>query len=222
MKAALDDETVVEMGGYVMSKRASVYGKLPDSGTVLTTAEYLQTAESSRVQELQYGVLHVAESPSPRHQSLLLRLAIELDAHVRQHDLGTIWIAPLDVILDPARALILQPDLFFVSGDRANIVTDRVWGAPDMVLEVLSPNPRIGPLHQRIKWFGRHGVRECWLVHQIAREVEILQLGPEGVASRQRFDLMMALESAVLPTFRATPMALAGWADPPPEMPRLS
>jgi Uma2 family endonuclease len=204
-----------------MSKRTSVYGKLPDSGTVLTTAEYLQTAESARVQELRYGVLHVAESPSPRHQSLLLRLAIELDTHVQQHDLGTIWIAPLDVILDPSRALVLQPDLFFVSGDRANIVTDRVWGAPDMVLEVLSPNPRIGPLHQRIKWFAQYGVRECWLVYQIAREVEVLQLGSEGVVSQKRFDLSTALESSVLPTFRTTPMALAGWADPPPERPQL-
>jgi hypothetical protein len=57
---------------------------------------------------------------------------------------------------------------------------------------------------------------------QIAREVEILQLGAEGIASRQFFDLMMALESAVLPTLRATPMALAGWADRPRELPRHS
>ncbi len=195
-----------------MSKRASVYGKLPSSGTVLSTAEYLQTAESSRVQELQYGVLNVAESPSPRHQSLLLRLAIELDAHVSRNELGTIWIAPLDVILDAARALILQPDLFFVSTGRADIVTDRVWGAPDMVLEVLSPNPRIGPLGNRVKWFAKYGVSECWLVHQISREIEILELDPGGVVARKTFGLGAPIESAVFPHLRTTPMALAGWA----------
>jgi Uma2 family endonuclease len=49
------------------------------------------------------------------------------------------------------------------------IVTDRVWGPPDLVLEVLSPRPRIGTLQERIDWFSRYGVRECWLVHQDAR-----------------------------------------------------
>lgn len=195
-----------------MSKRPSVWGTLPDTGTVLTTAEYLRTAESVRVQELRYGVLHVRESPAPAHQATLLTLAIALEAHVRRHDLGSVWIAPLDVILDPARALVLQPDLFFVSNERAGIVSDHVWGAPDMVLEVLSPNPRAGALEQRIDWFAEYGVRECWLVHQLTREIEVLDLAPEGVAGRRHFSLLTPLASAVLPSCTLTPADLAGWS----------
>jgi Uma2 family endonuclease len=195
-----------------MSQRQSTWGTLPDDGTVLTTAEYLQTAESPRVQELAFGTLRVAESPTAAHQSLLLELAVTLRAHVLQRRLGTIWIAPLDVILDPARALIVQPDLFFVSTARASIVTDRIWGAPDMVLEVLSPNPRIGKTAQRVEWFARYGVRECWLVDQLKHEIEILQLDTTGAPARRTFQSSNPIESTVLPDCAMTPAALAGWS----------
>ena len=194
-----------------MSQRQSVWGTLPDDGSALTTTEYLQTAESSRVQELVFGTLRVAESPTAAHQSLVLELAVTLRQHVLSRKLGTIWIAPLDVILDPARALIVQPDLFFVSTRREEIVTDRVWGAPDMVLEVLSPNPRIGKTEERIEWFARYGVRECWLVHQVARQIEILELGAYTKPKRRIFALWEPIASAVLPDCRMTPAMLAGW-----------
>jgi Uma2 family endonuclease len=194
-----------------MSERPAVWGELPPDGTVLTTAEYLQTAESMRVQELIYGTLHVNESPSPRHQSLLLELALLMRVFVRQHRLGTVWIAPLDVILDPPRALILQPDLFFISNNREHIVTDRVWGAPDLVVEVMSPHPRIGKLDERIRHFSQYGVKECWLVHQLSRDIEVLRLQEHGPDSRRRFRNVERIESAVLPGFGLSPEVLSCW-----------
>lgn len=188
-----------------------MYGELPPAGTVLTTAEYLQTAESLRVQELLYGTLRVAESPSFRHQNLLLELAVLLRVFVGQNKLGTVCIAPLDVILDPARALILQPDLCFVSNFRQDILTDRVWGAPDMVLEVLSPHPRIGQLDERVRCFAHYGVRECWLIHQVTREIEVLSLDRAGVTARRTFRGVERLESEVLPDFGLSPEVLACW-----------
>ena len=194
-----------------MSERPSVFGQLPDDGDILTTSEYLQTAESLRVQELIYGTVHVAESPSPRHQDLLLEMAVLLRVFVRQHRLGTIWIAPLDVILDPRRALIVQPDLFFISNKRQEIITDRIWGAPDMVLEVMSPNPRIGELQDRVRWFSEYGVRECWLVHQLTREIEVLQLANAGVLSRRTYRQAQRIESTVFLDFGISPEILTGW-----------
>lgn len=190
-----------------MSERPSTFGELPGDGTVLTTAEYLRTAESLRVQELVYGTLYVADSPSPKHQQLLFDLAVLLKVFVTQNRLGTIWIAPLDVILDASRALIVQPDLFFISKKREHIVTDHVWGAPDMVLEVLSPHPRIGDLDQRIRWFEEYGVRECWLVHQLSKEVEVVQL--TGARTRRTFRNLQPIESTVLPGFRLAPALIA-------------
>lgn len=194
-----------------MSEQSPMYGLLPDDGAVLTTNEYLQTAESLRVQELLYGTLRVAESPTPRHQNLLLELAILMRVYVRQYRLGTVWIAPLDVILDPARALILQPDLFYVSNFRQHIVTDRVWGAPDLVVEVLSPNPRIGDIEERVRLFAQYGVRECWLLHQLTSEMEVRQLSKTAPQSRRVFSGVERIESAVLPEFGVSPGVLSCW-----------
>jgi Uma2 family endonuclease len=199
------------MGGRVMSEQAPMYGLLPDDGTILTTSEYLQTAESLRVQELLYGTLHVAESPTPRHQNLLLELAILMRVYVRQYRLGTVWIAPLDVILDPARALIMQPDLFYVSNHRQHIVSDRIWGAPDLVVEVLSPHPRIGKVEDRVNLFGHYGVKECWLIHQLTMEIEVIQLGNLAPISRRTFRALDRIESEVLPDFGLCPQVLSCW-----------
>jgi Uma2 family endonuclease len=194
-----------------MSERPTVWGELPPDGTVLTTAEYLQTAESMRVQELIFGTLRVAESPSFRHQNLLLELAVLMRVFVGQHKLGTVCIAPLDVILDPARALIVQPDLFYVSKMRQDIVTDHVWGAPDLVVEVMSPHPRIGQLQDRIGYFAHYGVRECWLIHQLTRSIEVLELNGYGVAARQTFSGVERIRSTVLGHFGLSPEVLSCW-----------
>ena len=194
-----------------MGERPTVWGELPPDGTILTTAEYLQTAESMRVQELIFGTLRVAESPSVRHQDLLLELAVLMRVFAGQHKLGRVFISPLDVILDPARALILQPDLFFVSRARQEIITDRVWGAPDLVVEVMSPHPRIGKVQDRIKYFAQYGVRECWLIHQLTREFEVLELSGYGAIERHTYRGIERIQSNVLRDFGLSPEVLACW-----------
>jgi Uma2 family endonuclease len=194
-----------------MSERPAQWGQLPPHGTVLTTAEYLQTAESMRVQELIYGKLRVEESPHFRHQNLLLELAVLMRVFVGQHKLGVVCIAPQDVILDPARALILQPDLMFISRFRQEIISDHVWGAPDLVVEVMSPHPRIGKLDERIGHFAHYGVKECWLVHQLSREIEVLRLQEHGEGRARTFRGAEAIESGVLKEFRISPEVLSCW-----------
>ena len=196
-----------------MSERPSMWGELPPNGTVMTTAEYLQTAESLRVQELIYGTLRVEESPTFRHQNLLLELTVLMRVFVGQHKLGTVCIAPLDVILDPARALIVQPDLMFISNQRHHMITDRIWGAPDIVIEVMSPHPRIGKIDERIGYFTQYGVRECWLVHQLKREIEVLELHRNRYEPvvRRSFSGLQPIESAVMPFFNLSPDLLSCW-----------
>ena len=167
----------------------------------MTVEEYLHTPETLLPQELAYGVLHVAEAPSPRHQQAVFAIARALDQHVRERTVGQVWISPLDVILDERRALVVQPDLFFVSTERAHIVRDRVRGAPDLVVEVLSPNPRIGDLRERLGWFAHYGVRECWVYKQRERELEIHTLTTSGVLASIALDEDDAVRSAVLPDF---------------------
>ena len=99
--------------------------------------DYFKTPETLTPMELVFGAMRVSDAPTPRHQSAVLHLCLALDRHVRQHQLGRIWIAPLDVVLSERDSLIVQPDLFFVSNERKWIVRDRVRGAPDLVVEAV-------------------------------------------------------------------------------------
>jgi Uma2 family endonuclease len=94
--------------------------------------------ESLQPMELVYG--RVREPPSPRygHQSVVTHLAALLDQHVRQHDLGKVCVSPMDVVLDDAAALVVQPDIVFVATPHLDRIRERIWGAPDLVVEVLS------------------------------------------------------------------------------------
>lgn len=167
----------------------------------LTTDEYFRTPETMLPQELVHGAVRDAPAPTPGHQSAVGLFFIALIDYVRAHDAGAVWLSPIDVVLDREQALVVQPDIVFVAEDRRHIVTDRVWGAPEMVVEVLSPTPRIGALDERLNWFARYGVRECWLVRQAEREVEVLRFANGAVASRRTFRGDEPIRSTVLPRF---------------------
>ena len=177
----------------------------------MTTAEYLGTPETVLPRELAFGVLRVAESPVVAHQRVVRDLTIALTAFARDHRLGEILPAPMDVILDAPANLVVQPDIVFVSAERADIVSDRIYGTPDLVVEVLSPHPRIGELHQRIEWFARYGVKECWLVELSRREVAVLAFEGGRTAGRGLFSGSERIVSAVMPELRLTPADLFGY-----------
>lgn len=173
----------------------------------MTTEEYLLTEETVLPRELVYGVLRVAESPNASHQRMVGRLYLAMTRAVDAHRTGEVLLSPMDVVLDFDRALVVQPDLLYISDERADIVSDRVYGAPDLAVEILSPRPRIGSLNERIGWFAKYGVRECWVVNLVTSEYAVLTLGPRGV-ERQRVSRPEQLaQSSVLPGVTLPPMA---------------
>lgn len=166
--------------------------------------EYFATPETVAPTELAFGVMRVSEAPTPRHQSAVAELFRALDGHVRERQLGRMWLAPLDVVLDERRALIVQPDLLFISNDRESIVRDRVRGAPDLVVEVLSPASRIGSTDERVGWFGEYGVRECWLVHLDRRRITVIFYAGRRIDHQHVFARHEPIASTVLPEFRTS------------------
>ena len=149
-------------------------------------------------------MLRVAEAPSVRHQQAVGAFHFALSQHVRERRLGRVLLAPLDVVLDYERALIVQPDLLFVSQVRGHILKQRVFGAPDLVLEVLSPNPRIGAVQERIDWFAEYGVREIWLLHQTSELFEVVRVEHGRAVRSEPFDYNRPIRSDVLPGFTST------------------
>jgi len=170
----------------------------------MTTAEYFATPEQLIPQELIYGVMRVADAPFVSHQRVVLRLATALQAHAEQTHAGEVFVAPIDVVLDRDEALVLQPDVLFVSAARGDIVRERIHGAPDLVIEVLSPRPRIGGLDERVAWFAHYGVREIWLYDQHDTRLHVLGCEDGKVSSRVTLDGTEPIESSVLPDFRRT------------------
>jgi Uma2 family endonuclease len=167
----------------------------------LTTDEYLRTPETMLPQELVYGFVREAAAPTPGHQAALVRFLVELLDHVEPAGLGRVFPAPIDVVLDRERHLVVQPDVVVMLGRRVALVTDRVWGAPDLVVEILSPRPRIGALDERLEWFARYGVRECWLYRQPERELEVIEFSDGTVSNRRRCAGDTRVVSGVLPDF---------------------
>jgi Uma2 family endonuclease len=164
--------------------------------------EYLSGPEDMRRRELVWGV--VREPPAPRygHQSVVTRATVILDFHVRQHQLGFVCVSPIDVVLDEKNALIAQPDVLFVSNERAGIVRDRIWGAPDLVVEVASPGTEQYDRTTKIEWYRSYGVRECWLIDPHEAVVTVVNLVSSSDTPRS-FGSDDPVESAVLPAFSA-------------------
>jgi len=176
----------------------------PPAPPLMTAHEYYRTPETVKPAELAFGVLRVADSPSAYHQSIVIELFRALDGHVRSRQLGRMWLAPLDVVLSESRAVIVQPDLFFVAHDQDGIVKERVYGAPELVIEVLSPHPRVGSIDERIGWFARFGVRECWLVHAAEVELSIMRFANQRIDERIRLRRDEPVRSRALPEFAPT------------------
>ena len=134
------------------------------------------------------------------HDKLVSRLHSALDTYVTPRLLGRLWVG-IDVVLERREGIIVKPDITFVVDGRESIVSDRVWGPPDMVLEVTSPVAHSASLEERIVWYSLYGVREYWLVQPQQEEVAVLELAHGGVRRRTIFDDITPLKSPLLPDF---------------------
>ena len=170
-----------------------------------TVAQYFRLAETLRPMELVYGIVREPAAPRYSHQAIVTHLTVLLAAYVRACGSGEVCVSPVDVVLDRERVLVVQPDIVFIAADRLEIVRDRIWGAPDLVVEVLSPGTARRDRTTKLGWYRTYGVKECWLVDATRRRVEVVSLqGPRG--RRHVFTGRRRVRSEVLPGF-ATPAA---------------
>ncbi len=131
----------------------------------MTTDEYLyETEESNRRRELRMS--RICEPPAPyfSHQQLVLKVARVISDYVEPRRLGSVAVAPVDVVLDREKHLVLQPDVLFISTGRLSIVRNQVWGPPDLVVEVFSDSTKKLDRGEKLDWYREYGVCECWLV----------------------------------------------------------
>ncbi|MCL6634735.1 MAG: Uma2 family endonuclease [Peptococcaceae bacterium] len=139
-----------------------------------TYEDYCLMPEDRRY-ELIGGEFFLVPSPSVIHQRISANLEAILRDFVRRQDCGEVLYAPLDVVLSPQD--VVQPDIMYISRERSHIVTDNnIQGAPDLVVEILSPSTAERDRTIKKKLYARHGVRELWLVNAGAQVVEVYSL----------------------------------------------
>ncbi len=138
----------------------------------VTFDEYRALPDDGPRFELIYGELIMAASPRSLHQRVAFRLALALQEHVDSRELGEVFIAPFDVRVSEYSAV--QPDIFFVSVARKEIIGDDFCeGAPDLVVEVISPsNKRIDLIRKRVL-YAEFGVPEYWIVDPDAQSMSV-------------------------------------------------
>lgn len=140
----------------------------------MTWAEYSLLPDDGKRYEVLEGVLTVAPAPNFRHQDIVWRLGPMLRAFVEAHDLGIVVGAPIDVML--ALDTIVQPDIIFIAKEHVPIIDDRIHGAPDLCIEVLSPSTALNDRYAKKEIYSRHGVREYWIVDGSRQTVSIYAL----------------------------------------------
>jgi len=121
--------------------------------------------------ELILGRFYLSPSPSPFHQTVVAPLWQHFDQLARSSG-GLAFPAPLDVFL--AEHSVVQPDVIYASASRRSLVGERVEGAPDLVVEVLSPGTARRDRGEKLSLYAESGVREYWIVDPQERQIEFL------------------------------------------------
>jgi len=137
-------------------------------GQPFSLRDYLALPEASQPAELLDGVVCMSPSPDSGHQFVAGDLYFYLRSAVPS---GRWLLAPMDVVLDEGQ--VLQPDLLWIAPERQTIIGPRIMGAPDLVVEILSPSTLKRDRGPKFSLYERYGVRELWLVNPAPPSIEV-------------------------------------------------
>ncbi len=163
-------------------------------------ADYLQFPPGERWELIDGTAYNMTPAPSTEHQNICMELSGQIYAQLRGKPCKP-FAAPIDVRFErnEGTAHVVQPDLIVVC-DPAKIVVNGIVGAPDWIVEVISPGSAGRDEIAKRALYERFGVREYWLVHPVDRIVSIYRLAPSGAyAISDVHELQGKLGVSVLP-----------------------
>ncbi len=171
-----DGRLACREGGHVMEARHARYR--------WTYEDYARLPQPSEARGARFevvdGELYVTPGPSRRHQAIVTRLTALLYRFVEENGLGEVLVSPFDVIF--AEGDYVEPDIVFVRTDRLEILTERgAEGAPDLLVEVLSPSTSARDLGLKLDRYRLFGVAEYWVIDPDERAVLVWRLA-EGAS----------------------------------------
>jgi Uma2 family endonuclease len=166
----------------------------------LTVENYKLLPETGPRYQLIQGDLYMAPAPNRFHQEISRNLQFELHSYLKRNPIGKLFDAPFDVYLDEIN--VFQPDIIIVLNERLGILTEQgAEGAPDLVVEILSPQTRRLDLLNKKQEYARAGVKELWIIDPEPRAIMIHQFASDGVENVRKVDEEDTLSTDLLPGF---------------------
>ncbi|WP_158288296.1 Uma2 family endonuclease [Mucilaginibacter psychrotolerans] len=165
-----------------------------------TVEDYMLLEEGAPFQLINYDLV-MSPSPIPLHQVISIRFSNALVNFLDAiGDNGFIVAAPMDVKFDEGN--VLQPDILYITESRAaEMVTTRVEGAPDLVVEILSPSTAYYDLRQKKDIYEKYGVKEYIIIDPIQENAEVHIIKDDVYVLHQKAQKTDTLHSVVLPGF---------------------
>ena len=172
----------------------------PHAAYQLTYKDWLGFPDDGRAYELLEGELIVTPPPSIGHQRISRELEFRLLQHLRATGAGEVLDAPVGVRLSDT--VVLEPDLLVVLREHASRIGAQVIeGAPDLVVEILSPGSAVRDLGVKRRAYEVGGVTEYWIVDPVNRSIEVLALEQGAYARHGIYAATDTLTSRLLGGF---------------------
>ena len=151
------------------------------------------------IYELVNGHIIRKISPPSIHQIVISNLILLLGNPIHAKNLGHLLVAPLDVIFDDDNAP--QPDVFFIKKEREKIIEleGSVWGAPDLIIEVISQGTAKNDRVYKKALYERCGVSEYWIVDPPSKSIEIYVLDNQRYILLDLFEIEGKIKSVLFP-----------------------
>jgi Uma2 family endonuclease len=135
----------------------------PTPSVKFTYEDLLNFQDDGKRHEIIDGEHFVTPSPNTKHQAVSTNLAAILWTYLQEHPIGAVFAAPLDVVFSDFD--VVEPDILYISRERAGVLTEQhVRGAPDLVVEILSPGTRKTDEATKRRLYERFDVTEYWVV----------------------------------------------------------
>ncbi|MBA2410335.1 MAG: Uma2 family endonuclease [Gammaproteobacteria bacterium] len=145
-----------------------------------TYQDYCAWSDDERWELIDGQAYNMSPAPTRRHQDVVMELSRQIANFLRAHPCR-VYTAPFDVRLPRAAEAdaqidtVVQPDISVIC-DANKLDDPGCRGAPDWIIEVLSPGTAAKDQIRKRELFQRHGVKEYWLVHPIDRILTVYKL----------------------------------------------
>ena len=147
-----------------------------------TYKDYLTYEENERIELIEGEIYNMAPAPSRIHQKLINELSYLINHHIKSNNGPCeVYTAPFDVILNDndhdifSAKNVVQPDISVIC-DKSKLTDKGCTGAPDMIIEVVSPYNSSNDYVKKTYIYELYGVREYWIVDPIKKAIVVYTL----------------------------------------------